>query len=60
MALAVQRTTVASIKQPILHPPPQSVNLQEFVNQCSRELITHTLGWPADSMEKQVFRRQLV
>ncbi|CAB3998632.1 WW domain-containing adapter with coiled-coil isoform X1 [Paramuricea clavata] len=56
MAPAVQRTTVASIKQPILHPPPQSVNLQEFVNQCSRELITHTLGWPADSMEKQALR----
>jgi hypothetical protein len=53
-APAVQRTTVTSIKQPILHPPSQTVNLQEYVNQFSRELITHTLAWPADTVEKQV------
>lgn len=58
-APAVQRTTVASIKQPILHPTPQTVNLQEYVNSCNRELITHTLGWHADSVEKQVRKKKL-
>ena len=42
------------MKQPIFHPAQPSVNLQEYVSQCSRELITHTLGWPGDAAEKQV------
>ncbi|XP_028408971.1 WW domain-containing adapter protein with coiled-coil-like [Dendronephthya gigantea] len=56
MAPAVQRTTVTSLKQPILHPPAQSVNLQDYVNYFNRDLTTHIFGWPADTVEKQAQR----
>ncbi|XP_046859473.1 WW domain-containing adapter protein with coiled-coil-like [Xenia sp. Carnegie-2017] len=51
-APVIQRTTVAS-NQPILHPFPQTIILQDFVNGYNPELITHTLAWPGDIVEKQ-------
>ena len=54
MAPAVQRTSVALLKQPILQPPAQSVNVQDYVNNFNRDLTSHTFGWPADAVEKQV------
>ena len=57
-APVIQRTTVAS-NQPILHPFPQTIILQDFVNGYNPELITHTFAWPGDIVEKQVYKIEL-
>ena len=48
-------TSAPSPKHSLVYPPPQTINIQDFTAHFNRGLISHTLGWPSEAVEKQVY-----